>query len=43
MYYRAVQSHLKPYVSVLIENRLIGRFGKEKVHIATCLLALTLA
>lgn len=33
MYFWAGPSHPKPYVSVLIKNRLIGKFGKEKVHI----------
>lgn len=38
LHYRAMQSHPKPYVALLIENRLIGRFGKEKVHINSYLL-----
>lgn len=38
MFYRAVQTHPPCYVSVLIANTLIGRFGKEKVHINSHLL-----
>lgn len=30
MYYRAVESHSKPYISALIVNR---KFGKENVNI----------
>jgi len=39
MCYRDEQSHTKPYASSLIENGLIGRFGKEKIHINCHLLS----